>query len=144
MSQPSEPAGTDFASMAVAPVAAARARPLALLVDVEPSLATLIAEWLDDIDVDVLAEAPQRPRDRDVDLVVVDVPYPRREGAQRVRALTAALPQAPILALSSTFFAGVSASGSVARDLGAAGVLATPVRRDALVAAVRGLLRASP
>jgi CheY-like chemotaxis protein len=106
MSQPSEPAGTDFASTAVAPVAAPRARPVALLVDVEPTLATLIAEWLDDIGVDARTEAPQRPQDRDVDLVVVDVPYPRREGAQRVRALAAALPQAPILALSSTFFAG--------------------------------------
>ena len=141
MSQPSEPAGSDLASTAVVPVASARARPIALLVDLEPSLATLIAEWLDDIGVEARPEAPQGPCDRDVDLVVVDVPYPRREGAQRVRALAAALPEASILALSPTFFAGVSASGSVARDLGAAGVLATPVGRDALVAAVRGLLR---
>jgi DNA-binding response OmpR family regulator len=139
MSQPSEPAGTDFASTAAVP-AATRARPIALLVDLEPSLATLIAEWLDDIGVDACIPARDASRDRAVDLVVVDVPYPRREGAQRVGALAAALPRAPILALSSTFFAGVAASGSVARDLGAAAVLPAPVGRDALVAAVRRLL----
>jgi len=41
--------GAKALGTAVVPVASARARPIALLVDLEPSLATLIAEWLDDI-----------------------------------------------------------------------------------------------
>ncbi len=138
MSQTSEPAGSEVASA----IAAAEERALALLVDVEPSLAALIAEWLAEIGVDACSDGAPPPGERAVALVVVDVPYPRREGARRLGAIAAALPDAPILALSPTFFAGVATSGSVARDLGAAGVLATPVRRDALVAAVRRLLLA--
>ena len=140
MSQPSEPAARDVADAVAVSAAAPSGRPLALLVDLEPSLAMLIAEWLDDIGVEACADAPPAPADRTVDLVVVDVPYPRREGARRLRALAVELPAAPVLALSPTFFAGVSTSGSVARDLGAAGVLASPVCRDTLVAAVLRLL----
>jgi CheY-like chemotaxis protein len=142
MSQPSEPAGSDGPTAIAEPAAFAPVRPLALLVDFEPSLAMLMAAWLDDIGVEACTDAPPATTARGIDLVVVDVPYPRREGPQRVRALADALPAAPILALSPTFFAGVATSGSVARDLGAACVLATPVRRDALVTAVRRLLPA--
>jgi DNA-binding response OmpR family regulator len=136
----SEPAGSDVDRTIAAPVVAAPARGRALLVDVEPPLAALIAEWLAEIRVEACCEAMHAARDRAVDLVVVDLPYPRREGARRLRAIATALPDAPILALSPTFFAGVAASGSVARDLGAAAVLPAPVGRAALVAAVHRLL----
>jgi hypothetical protein len=52
----------------------------------------------------------------------------------------ASLHGTPLLALSPTFFAGVAANGSVAQRLGVAEVLATPVRRDDLIAAVRRLV----
>jgi len=72
------------------------------------------------------------------------VPFPRQGGSGRLRGLAHDLPGTPILALSPTFFAGVTASGAVAHEIGVAGVLATPVRRDALVAAVRRLLGRAP
>jgi DNA-binding response OmpR family regulator len=121
-------------------------RAAALLVDVDPALAALIGEWLDDAGVDVVAGDADgaRERARGVDLAIVDVPFPRQGGSGRLRGLAHDLPGTPILALSPTFFAGVAASGAVAHELGVAGVLATPVRRDALVAAVRRLLGRAP
>ena len=140
MSHSSDLAGSDAARAGAAIVDAPQRRARALLVDFEPALATLIVEWLGAIGVDAFVQG-RAGLDGDVaDLVVVDIPYPRQEGAWRLRALGAALPATPILALSPAFFAGVAASGSVARELGVAGVLATPVCRDALVAAVRRLL----
>ena len=139
MSHSSNLAGID-ASWPGHELAPAPRRARALLVDVDPALATLVAEWLDAIGVDSAVPARTGFDGCDADVVIVDVPYPRQEGARRLRELNAALPAPPILALWPTFFAGVAASGSVARELGVAGVLATPVRREALVAAVQRLL----
>ena len=43
-------------------------------------------------------------------LAIVDVAFPRQDGAERLQALARAVPGMPLLALSPTFFAGVAAA----------------------------------
>lgn len=116
--------------------------PTVLLVDIEPALAALLGEWLGEAGVaalalrdDELAAWPGR-----IDLIAVDLPFPRQRGAARVQQLVAARPGTPLLALSPTFFAGVASRGEVARQLGVAAVLATPVGRADWLGAVDRLL----
>jgi CheY-like chemotaxis protein len=121
-------------------VVAAGAGRRVLLVDLDPPIAALIEEWLCGAGFEVhLAIEPVAGHALSADLVLVDVPFPR-QGGERLRALAQALPGAPILALSPTFFAGVAARGAVARELGVAGVLAKPVQCAALLSAVAELL----
>jgi DNA-binding response OmpR family regulator len=74
------------------------------------------------------------------DLIVVDVPFPRR-GAAVLKALATEHPGTPIIALSSNFFPGVESNGAVARELGVAAVLPKPVTRDALMAVAQRTLK---
>jgi CheY-like chemotaxis protein len=111
-------------------------RPKILVVDADPALLGLLGEWLVD-----LGEVSARRGDSETcDLLVVDVPYPRQGEGNPLRRLADTHPGTPVLALSPTFFAGIDTHGAVARALGVAGVLPKPVRREALVAAVRHLL----
>ena len=125
----------------------AQAQPLpsVLLVDIEPALAGLLAEWLHQDGIHACAArgplADALPGC--AELLVIDIPFPRQGASPRLQALALAWPGTPILALSSTFFAGVAARGEVARSLGVAAVLATPVSRDDWLAAVRRLLERS-
>jgi len=112
-----------------------------LVADTEPALLGLLAVWLVDV-ADVEAFDPGDPASAGaVDLLVVDVPFPRHaaQGAQRPLPGTPA--GVPVLALSSTFFGGVASRGAAARQLGVAAVLPKPVSREALLAAVHELLR---
>jgi CheY-like chemotaxis protein len=113
-----------------------------LLVDIEPALAGLLAEWLQQAGIGVQAargaEANALPCQ--TDLLVIDIPFPRQGPTPRLQALALAWPATPILALSATFFAGVAAAGQVAQRLGVAAVLATPVARADWLATVQRLL----
>lgn len=109
-----------------------------LLADIEPAFEELIAQWLRDAGLHVLAEAPPPPLR--VDLLLVDLPFPRQGASPRLQQLADAHPGTPVLALSPTLFAGVAPRGDVARALGVAAVLPIPVTRDGLLAAVRGVL----
>jgi DNA-binding response OmpR family regulator len=118
--------------------------PVVWLAEIEPELAALLAEWLAEVGIVALGAGgsaegelawPQR-----VDLVVVDIPFPRLGAPAQLQGLTLAWPHAPVLALSGTFFANVAARGAVARELGVAGVMAKPVSRDAWLTEVRRLL----
>jgi CheY-like chemotaxis protein len=116
--------------------------PRVLLVDIEPALAGLLAEWLRQAGIDASAaqgaQASSLPCH--AELLVTDIPFPRQGASSRLQALALAWPGTPILALSPTFFAGVATGGEVARRLGVAAVLATPVTRNAWLAAVQRLL----
>ena len=109
-----------------------------LVVDADDALYELIAEWLSAAGCEVTAKAA-RP-DARFDLIVVDVPFPRQGGLERLRHIAAEHPATPIVALSSTFFAGIGPNGAVARTLGVAAVLPKPVKREALLAAVENLI----
>ena len=126
------------------PDGAAAAARRVLLLDLEPALGALLGEWLAEHGIATVAASADSPhRLVPAALAVVDVAFPRQDGARRLQALARSLPAMPVLALSPTFFAGVAASGSVAQRLGVAEVLPTPVRRDDLIAAVRRLVPAA-
>jgi CheY-like chemotaxis protein len=113
--------------------AARRAR--VRLVGTEPAITTLLTEWLHDAGHEVQAAAGGLPS-----VIVVDVPFPRRDGAARVQALQRACPGTPIIVLSATLLGSVASQGAVARELGVAAVLSAPLQREALLAALAGAL----
>jgi DNA-binding response OmpR family regulator len=127
---------------AVVPAARAAAPTRILVVDDDPALVGLLDEWLAAHGCSVVQEGShaQGAGDR-FDLVIVDVAFPRQNGLSLLQRIAREHPGAPMLALSSTFFASVECSGDVARSLGVASVLPKPVMRDALISAVRNLLR---
>ena len=98
----------------------------------------LVSEWLagDDWRVSETALPDITPA-----LVLVDVPYPRHDGAQHLKRIAQAHLGVPLIALSPTFFGSVLCTGVCADSLGVAGVLPKPVSREALIAGVRKLAR---
>lgn len=132
------PAPRTIAGMPVLPPRAGAARPRILVVDADPALFGLLHAWLgDEAELIAAARGDALP---EAELIVVDVPFPRQAAADGLRALAERCPGTPLLALSPTLFAGVASRGAVARQLGVAAVLPTPVAREALQDAVRRLL----
>jgi DNA-binding response OmpR family regulator len=124
----------------------------ALLIDVEPATAGLLAHWLaaDHWRLEECpnpcgcgASAPHAGDAEDVGLVVIEIAFPRQTMRPCVEALTAARPGVPVLVLSPTFFADVAPCGDVARQLGATAALATPLSRERLLTTVRALAPAA-
>jgi CheY-like chemotaxis protein len=127
------------------PCARTDAGPLVLVVDADRATRDLLDEWLAGSGYRVAAaEAEAGAASGGAALIVVDLPFPRQGGQAVLQRLAAQHPGVPILALSSTFFASVACTGAVARELGVAGVLPKPIRRDALVAAVTALAGTGP
>ncbi|HWI97652.1 MAG TPA: hypothetical protein VNU96_01455 [Burkholderiales bacterium] len=106
--------------------------PRILIADADPALCGLLEEWL--------AEEGCQVVDHDPDLVLVDLPLSREAGASLLGQHAARHPGKPLVALSSNFFAGVTANGAVARALGVHAVLPKPLVREALIGALRKLL----
>ncbi len=109
-----------------------------LLCDIEPATVALFAEWLaaDGLRADSDAQASAPP----VALILIELPFPRQGGQQRLHDLACAWPGVPVIVLSPTLLPGVSPQGEVARALGAAAVLPAPLSRAALREAVARLL----
>jgi CheY-like chemotaxis protein len=119
-----------------------RRRPLrVLLVGSDPATAELLREWLTAEGHEVVGERTGGEA-APVSLAIVDVPF-ARQGADLLRQVAARHPQAPLLALSATFFSSVKCTGDCARSLGVDGVLPKPVSREALLATIGELLRAT-
>jgi DNA-binding NarL/FixJ family response regulator len=110
-----------------------RAAPRVRIIDADPALAGLLEQWLGELPCRIASEGA-------ADLVIVDIPFPRQGKAEVLRRLAREHPTAPILALSSSFFAGIETNGAVARWLGVAAALPKPVTQAALTDAVRRLL----
>lgn len=108
-----------------------------LVVDADPALFELLAEWLEGHGFRVVGPGAAGH----VDLIVIDVPFPRRSGVQALGELATRYPDTPVLLMSSSFFPGIECCGPSARKLGVAAVLPKPVTRDALLAAVDAALR---
>ncbi len=112
-------------------------RPTILVLDADAALLGLLREWLAELgEVTAGSAAAALP----CDLVVVDLACPRRDEPGPLHRLGRSHPGTPVLALSPALFASVGCHGEVACSLGVAGVLPKPVKREALVAAVRRLL----
>jgi CheY-like chemotaxis protein len=127
------------------PGTAAAPGPRVLVVDTDRVLCGLIEEWLGGCgcECSVLAQDADDGPVQEADVVVVDVPFPRQGGLDLLQRVASRHPGTPIVALSSTFFAGVESSGALARSLGVAAVLPKPVAREALIRAVKDLLAQS-
>jgi len=111
------------------------------VIDADDAWRVLLEQWLQDLGCEVVpppgaANAPAP----EVDLVIVDLPFPRQGGVDSVKRITSRHPATPILALSSNFFSRIECCGPVARDLGVDCVLPKPATREALAAAVRRVL----
>ena len=74
------------------------------------------------------------------DLVIVDVYMPRHEGVKRLRAVKAAHPETPLIAISGQFRPGLVGSCTAAEALGVRQVIAKPFSRRDLLAAVHSAI----
>jgi len=99
----------------------------------------LLVEWLRQAGHEVAAAA-QADRDTTVDLVIISLHSPKRQGSGVIRAMRSIHPRTPFIAMSSQFRAGLSPVGAAARELGVERVLAKPLTRDELLAAVAAVI----
>ncbi|MFZ0501290.1 MAG: hypothetical protein WAU49_10130 [Steroidobacteraceae bacterium] len=74
------------------------------------------------------------------DLVIVSISGPKREIDLLTHCVRSVHPGTPIVALSSQARQGLSSNGGLARELGVARVMAKPLTRRELVAAVDDIL----
>jgi len=100
----------------------------------------LLREWLTRAGYGVRGP-PTRfdPRMR-CDLVIVSIKAPKVEGDTRIPALQREHPEVPIIALTCRARSGLSCEGEAARALGVNWVMAKPLTRHALLAAVEALI----
>lgn len=116
-----------------------------IVLDSDALTQSMIAEWLDADGWQVLDPASdQGAGATGLDLVVVDLPFPRAGSLDALQAVRQEYPGVPLIVISSTVFANVGCSGPCAQSLGVSGVLPKPVSREALLAAVRRLARPQP
>ena len=116
--------------------------PIALVLDADPDTLELLREWLLDAGwrvVDPTQRLMTKEEDGPVQLVLVDLAYPRHAASQALQRVAHEHAGVPVLALSATFHASVDPHGELAQALGVGAVLAKPIRRDALLSAVHRL-----
>jgi CheY-like chemotaxis protein len=111
------------------------------VIDADNDWRLLLEQWLQglgcEVVVDADADAAALPP---VDLVIVDLPFPRQGGVDSVKRISSRHPGTPIVALSTNFFSRIECCGPVARALGVDCVLPKPATREAIAAAVRRVL----
>src|SRR4030088_3575889 len=101
----------------------------------------LLVEWLSAEGYSVREAAPgDAPGPAKADVVIVDVYMPRYEGANRLRAVKAAYPETPLIAISGQFRSGLVGSCIAAAALGVRQVIAKPFTRRDLLAAVHSVV----
>jgi CheY-like chemotaxis protein len=106
-------------------------------------MCALLSEWLSEAGYRVRAAASNQvqPGGR-ADLVIVSVYMPKHAGPRLVRAIQAAHPGTPIIAISGQFRSGLSGNGATAQMLGVQQVIAKPLARVDLLEAVRAMIDA--
>ena len=108
-----------------------------VIIEEDKLMRELLVEWLSAEGYSVRAAAPGDAQVPDrADLVIVDVYMPRHEGANRLRAVKAAYPETPLIAISGQFRSGLVGSCTAAAALGVRQVIAKPFTRRDLLAAV--------
>jgi CheY-like chemotaxis protein len=118
-----------------------RTAPGIVILEDDKLMRELLVEWLRAEGYSVradglgVAQSPTR-----TDLVIVDVYMPRHEGASRLRAVKAAYPETPLIAISGQFRSGLIGSCNTAAALGVHQVIAKPLTRRELLAAVHGVI----
>jgi CheY-like chemotaxis protein len=111
------------------------------VIDGDDAWRSLLEQWLQGMGCEVVPEPGDASAPAPmVNLVIVDLPFPRQGGVDLVKRITSRHPATPILALSSNFFSRIECCGPLARDLGVDCVLPKPATREAIAAAVRRVL----
>lgn len=101
----------------------------------------LLQEWLTDAGYRVSTVAPCGPPPHvAADLVIVSIGMPKHTGSRVADKVRAAHPGTPIIAISAQFRADLSTAGTTAQALGVAQVIAKPLTRRALLAAVGAII----
>jgi CheY-like chemotaxis protein len=103
----------------------------------------LLVEWLSAEGYSARTAAAGDVPAADTDLVIVDVYMPRHEGTNRLRAVKAAYPGTPLIAISGQFRSGLVGACSTAAALGVREVIAKPFARRDLLAAVFDVIGAA-
>ncbi len=101
----------------------------------------LLAEWLGQDGYRVCARTPDRIQAADAALVIVSLSNPKEAGVL-LRAIQAAHPGTPRIALSAQFRSDLSTAGPIARSLGVQLIMAKPLGRVAFMDAVRAMIGA--
>ena len=112
-----------------------------VIIEEDKLMRELLMEWLSEEGYSVRAAAPddaQVPAKADV--VIVDVYMPRYEGTSRLRAVKAAYPETPLIAISGQFRSGLYGPCTAAATLGVRQVIAKPFTRRDLLAAVHSVV----
>jgi DNA-binding response OmpR family regulator len=104
----------------------------------------LLQEWLTGAGYRVGAATLWGPRPLQADLVIVNIGMPKQAGPRVAEEIRAAHPGTPIIAISAQFRADLSTAGTTAQSLGVAQVIAKPLSRDTLLAAVRAIIDPAP
>jgi CheY-like chemotaxis protein len=100
----------------------------------------LLQEWLTGAGYCVNAVTPCGPAPLEADLVIVNIEMPKHMGSRTADKIRAAYPGTPIIAISAQFRAGLSTGGTTAQALGVTQVIAKPLTRNALLAAVSAII----
>ena len=101
----------------------------------------LLREWLMGAGYRVSTGIPwASPLNVDADLVIANIEMPKHMGSRTADKIRAAHPGVPIIAISAQFRADLSTAGTTARTLGVAQVIAKPLSRNALLAAVSAII----
>jgi CheY-like chemotaxis protein len=101
----------------------------------------LLQEWLTAAGYRVSAVEPCGPPPQAAaDLAIVSIGMPKHTGSRVADKIRAAHPGTPIIAISAQFRADLSTAGTTAQTLGVAQVIAKPLGRDALLAAVSAII----
>jgi CheY-like chemotaxis protein len=112
-----------------------------VIIEEDKLMRELLVEWLSAEGYSVRAVAPGAAQVPDkADLAIVDVYMPRHEGAKRLRAVKAAHPETPLVAISGQFRLGLVGSCTAADALGVRQVIAKPFSRRDLLAAVHSVI----
>ena len=105
----------------------------------------LLQEWLTRAGYSVRGPSTRLEPSMCFDLVIVSVKAPKVEGDTQIQALQREHPGVPIIALTCRARSGLSCEGETARALGVHWLMAKPLTRHALLAAVEALVgSASP
>ena len=100
----------------------------------------LLREWLRGAGYRVRDSVPRSDEATGVDLVIVSTTMPKRDSDALLGLVQRVHPRTPIIALSSRARSGMSSNGPAARALGVERVVAKPLTRNELLAAVRAVL----
>jgi DNA-binding response OmpR family regulator len=100
---------------------------------------SLLVEWLSEAGYYVY-ESGVPERNPAVNLVIVSIQMPKHGGVGVIQAMREMHPGTPLIALSSQFRSGLSSNGAAAQALGVMRVLAKPLTRSELLAAVDNVI----